>query len=81
MNRDWPCRRAAHIYSLSVFADNIASIERRAVKVTGWKARNLAVWITDANQRFTRLVAQVLPDLPECTERVGNGCGCETGAL
>ena len=76
LNRDWPCKRAQHLYSLDVFANNIAQTEVRAQRAHGYRAQNLAKWIADADARFTRLVAQVLPELPECTGRVGNGCGC-----
>jgi len=66
VNRDWPCKRAAFISTLNMFAADITRTERRLARTSNaYRARNLTAWIADAETRLAKLVP--LADDKPCT--------------
>lgn len=70
MNRDWACTRSHKIYMLHVWRDNI---QRDATRVARGKFRsdrrrlNLIEHVDSETERFNRLSARILAELPACT--------------
>jgi hypothetical protein len=64
-NRDWPCQRAAMIYSRVVWAQNIEATAKRAERSRGRREVNLRRYVTDESARLAKMVAEY--PLPVCS--------------
>jgi len=64
-NRDWPCKRAAMIYSRVVWAQNIEAMAKRAQRSRGHREANLRRYVTEESARLAKMVAE--HPLPACS--------------
>jgi hypothetical protein len=65
VNKDWPCKRAAMIYSRVVWAQNIEAAAERAERTHGSRKFNLRAYALTESVRLTQFIANHA--LPECS--------------
>ena len=69
VNRDWPCRRAARVHMLTVWAQNIETTLKRANGRVGYRrAADLRQYAAEETARLARHMDRHA--LPECSGKV-----------